>query len=618
MIAALMLYMTIFSLLVAAAAWAIERALAAGSWPRRWLWPAAMVISLAGAAVLTFGRPSLPTASGAESVPAMAKSESRAVALRYLLIAAQAPGARQLVAPRGRISLEACAKWLWIGSSSLCLCLYGAGALRLRSARRTWSSRSWGNHRFFVAHDVGPAVFGLIRPAIVIPRWLLDEAGTTLETALLHEQAHITGRDPALLLAALLVTATAAWNLPLWWQLRRLKLAMEVDCDARVLRLGMDRRIYADVLLGINQHAGTMPLGAIAIVGRASQIEQRIRAMMSERPRHMKLWLAGWAAVAIPLLVGAAELNAPSPASAPAHVYLGIGLADLDVNGAAAAVTPVRHGAIVTYVNTGSVAEQAGLKRGDLILRFGNTSVTNARTLAAAVGHTAPDARVPLLIQRGTANRKLTADFSLSPPPHPSPAQIIDTSDWDSLRDSHLPITQPKLRDELVRLSKLDEMQAMLEQVSHGSPLPPDTSGIGAGPGMEPGRMQSNAHRLREIMAQYGWPTVSMVGVRGATAAGLIASGARDDPAFQAEVLRLMEPLFKRDEVPAMFYAALYDIVHTPQRFGSESTCENGENKPTKPLEDPQHLEERRATLGLPRMPKFCIVAGGAVNSRTP
>ena len=28
------------------------------------------------------------------------------------------------------------------------------------------------------------------------------------------------------------------WNLPLWWQWRRLRFAIEVDCDARVLASG--------------------------------------------------------------------------------------------------------------------------------------------------------------------------------------------------------------------------------------------------------------------------------------------------------------------------------------------------------------------------------------------
>ncbi|HEY6457123.1 MAG TPA: M56 family metallopeptidase [Steroidobacteraceae bacterium] len=463
-----------------------------------------------------------------------------------------------------------------------------------------------------MAEDIGPAVFGLVRPAIVVPRWLLDEAVATRDAAMSHENQHIAARDPVLLLVALLLLAVAPWNLPLWWQLRRLKLAIEVDCDTRVLGAGVDRRLYADTLLRINQYVGKMPLGAVAIVGRATQTESRIRAMMTKRPRHLRLWILGLAATSIPLLVVAAELNPPSSAPAAQRVYLGIGLADLDVNAGAASITAARHGAIVTSVNPGSVADQTGLKRGDLIIQFGDTTVISARTLATAVARTAPDARVPLLIQRGSVNQKLMADFSTAPPPQPPSAQIVDTSDWDSLRDANLSISQPQLRGELIRMAKLDELQSLFQKATTGTRLPPDTSANSVGPRMEPGANEANVRRLREIIAQYGWPTVSMVGVRGATAAAWIAVGARNDPAFQAQALGLMEPLLQRDEVPTMYYASLFDALHTPQRFGMIFECVKGVNQPSKPVEDPQHLEERRAALGLPKMAKFCISATGA------
>ncbi|UUZ52386.1 hypothetical protein LP419_22985 [Massilia sp. H-1] len=45
----------------------------------------------------------------------------------------------------------------------------------------------------------------------------------------------MAARDPQLLGLALLVLVAMPWNLPMWWQLRRLRHAIEVDCDARVL-----------------------------------------------------------------------------------------------------------------------------------------------------------------------------------------------------------------------------------------------------------------------------------------------------------------------------------------------------------------------------------------------
>jgi len=608
-IVALMIYTTMVSLLVSLAALTIERASALASSPRRWLWIAAMLVSLAGPAAMTLSAHGPRQGSNEAPTLVTAKPASGGVALAPFPIAAQPQRLQRPVAVPVGISLEPYARGLWIGASIALFGLYGSGALRLLRAKKHWSQRSVGRYRVFISKDVGPAVFGLVQPTIVVPRWLLDEPVTTLEAALSHENQHILARDPALMLAGLLLLALTPWNLPLWWQLRRLKLAIEVDCDTRVLAMGVDRRLYANTLLRINQYAGTMPPGAIAIVGHISQIEQRIRAMMIERPRHPKLWIAGWAALAVPLLVGAAQLN-PPPAHAPVPpALLGIVLADFDVNGASSLAAARYRGAIVTFVHPGGVADQAGLKRGDLVIRYGDTEIIGARTLAAAVAHTAPNARVLLTIERGAGKLTVPVDFSTAPPPQPQfVQQVQDSSDWDSLRDAHLPVSQPQLRDELIRMSRLDEqMSAFRDMFKHQPPLPPNTGGIGFGVHIEPGANEANARRLQEIIAQYGWPTVSMVGVRGATAAGLIAYSAPGDQTFQAEVLSLMEPLLRSDEVPAMYYAALFDLVHTPQRYGNDRKCENGRFELTKPVEDPQHLAERRAALGLPILPDLCI-----------
>jgi len=51
-----------------------------------------------------------------------------------------------------------------------------------------------------------------------------------------HEQSHLAAHDPLLLIVALFLLVLMPWNLPLWWQLHRLRYAIEVDCDSRVLR----------------------------------------------------------------------------------------------------------------------------------------------------------------------------------------------------------------------------------------------------------------------------------------------------------------------------------------------------------------------------------------------
>jgi hypothetical protein len=100
-----------------------------------------------------------------------------------------------------------------------------------------------------------------------------------------------------------------------------------------------------------------------------------------------------------------------------------------------------------------------------------------------------------------------------------------------------------------------------------------------------------------------------MVGFTGARGAGEIVLGADVDPAFQAEALGLMEPLVSTGEVPGEIYAALYDATHTPQRYGMIGGCK----QLGKPLEDPEHVDERLATLGLPPM-SSCYRWGNVVN----
>jgi hypothetical protein len=50
-----------------------------------------------------------------------------------------------------------------------------------------------------------------------------------------------------------------------------------------------------------------------------------------------------------------------------------------------------------------------------------------------------------------------------------------------------------------------------------------------------------NAARLREIIAQFGWPDVDMVAIDGASAAWLVAQHAIGEPEFQRTALALMK-----------------------------------------------------------------------------
>lgn len=112
----------------------------------------------------------------------------------------------------------------------------------------------------------------------------------------------------------------------------------------------------------------------------------------------------------------------------------------------------------------------------------------------------------------------------------------------------------------------------------------------------------SNTQWLKQIVDAQGWPKISQVGGRGASAAWLLTQHADQDPLFQLRALRLMEPLLQEDEVSRTSYAFLYDRIMLKlagkQRFGTQYHCIAGAREPL-PLEEPERVDELRAEMGM-------------------
>lgn len=115
----------------------------------------------------------------------------------------------------------------------------------------------------------------------------------------------------------------------------------------------------------------------------------------------------------------------------------------------------------------------------------------------------------------------------------------------------------------------------------------------------------ANRSRLKEIVAQHGWPTVAMVGQDGATAAWLIAQHADRDQAFQREVLALMEPLVREGQASGKNFAYLHDRTHYPQRFGTQGSCVSRTEWQPFEIEDIARVDERRRAVGLPTLAEY-------------
>ncbi len=114
---------------------------------------------------------------------------------------------------------------------------------------------------------------------------------------------------------------------------------------------------------------------------------------------------------------------------------------------------------------------------------------------------------------------------------------------------------------------------------------------------------EANTARLKEIVAEQGWPRRSVWGIRPALAAWMILQHTPDYE-FQAEMLPVMEKMVGQKELDAPYYALLYDRVQLrndrPQRYGSQLRKKpDGSWEPAPPLEDADQLDVLRASVGL-------------------
>lgn len=112
---------------------------------------------------------------------------------------------------------------------------------------------------------------------------------------------------------------------------------------------------------------------------------------------------------------------------------------------------------------------------------------------------------------------------------------------------------------------------------------------------------RDNTRRMREIVAEHGWPTRSLVGEDGAQAAWLLVQHADLDPDFQLRCLELMRAT-PAGEVAPDHLAYLSDRVAVnagrPQEYGTQFRFD-GERMAPAPLREPETVDERRRAMGL-------------------
>jgi BlaR1 peptidase M56 len=311
------------SLLFAFATLGAEQVCALYRSPRRFLWALALVASLAFPLSMSLAaRPSAFAANEQWIEPVWlpdhlpsAPGPTRYVRSAPLTRASGASGSslRSTGRPsvRAPLSLDGVFKIGWLALSIALLAHYGLAWLRLRRTIALAPYRDIDGVAVRVTHDMGPAVFGLIQPQILIPQWILEAPAATRSLALEHERAHISAGDPVLLFVGSIAVVLVPWNPALWWMLRRLRFSIEADCDARVLRSTADPRAYAQALLTVSEHRALLPTGSVALTSPKSWLERRVRIMLAETNRLSRVLAVSGSVWAVAVLGLAVLLHAP-------------------------------------------------------------------------------------------------------------------------------------------------------------------------------------------------------------------------------------------------------------------------------------------------------------------
>ena len=172
----------------------------------------------------------------------------------------------------------------WFVLSSGMLLLLALRSVWLLSHQRRWQKTTLLGTPVFLSGGIGPCVAGLLRPRIVMPVWLQLIPAQQQALLLAHEQCRLRARDPQLLALAYALILLMPWNVPLWWQLHRLRFAIEVDCDARMLAHGHALRDYAIVLRRHGQYYSGLTGASPIVLGDPRALRRR-RRIMARFPR---------------------------------------------------------------------------------------------------------------------------------------------------------------------------------------------------------------------------------------------------------------------------------------------------------------------------------------------
>jgi TonB family protein len=301
----------IFAALVAVAAMLAERSLASAGKARRTPWLFALGVSTVW-----------PLVAGTWFLLKPVQQPIAIIKTRIGTSAARVISEQFTLAPAWSSVVQRALISLWIAASILLLLRIVVALVRMRTVARESQRLRLDGTNVLVSETAGPAVCGAFSPQIVLPRWILELDAPLRSIVLRHEREHVERGDAAVVLGAALSVAFVPWSPAVWVMSRRLRLAVELDCDARVLARNEDPNRYGRLLMLVAQrqtHARLQPM----LAESSAHLERRIREMNETGKKRSRLRATAFGTVAagVVLLAGSSPVMAgitrPAQARSP-------------------------------------------------------------------------------------------------------------------------------------------------------------------------------------------------------------------------------------------------------------------------------------------------------------
>ena len=199
----------------------------------------------------------------------------------------------------------------WLLVSGALTLRWAVAAIRLARVGSSWSTGILDGVRVWLTSDLGPAVSGVVRTRILVPSWLVSLPEEQRSFVLLHEEEHVRARDPVLIAVSRIARIMAPWNPVVWLLSSRLRQAVELDCDRRVLGRRPDIGTYGDTLLTVSARDSSPLVAAAAFAESEVPLRRRIIAMTTPPRTVSVLGVLTVLALGVVLLIGSCEVPVP-------------------------------------------------------------------------------------------------------------------------------------------------------------------------------------------------------------------------------------------------------------------------------------------------------------------